>query len=151
MLGLIIRKEILSNILSMRFGVTFMLFIVLIFTSIYVTANEHKMEISRHGSRVRLYNESLDAAIAEEDDDRRHRRVFHDEGKKDAVPIAELAWLGQGLQSALPAGIIFDRRRSHNIDRGTTRNPLMGMLPTPDFVYMVNVVLSLLAILFMFD
>lgn len=151
MLGLIIRKEILSNILSMRFGVTFLLFIVLIFTSIYVTTNEHKMEVSQHGSRVRLYNESLDEALAEEDDDRRHDRVFHDEGKKEAVPIAELAWLGQGLQSALPAGIVFDRHRSHNIDRGSTRNPLMGLLPAPDFVYIVNVVLSLLAILFMFD
>ena len=88
MLGLIIRKEILSNILSLRFGVTFLLFIVLIFTSIYVTANEHKMEISRYGSRVRLYNERLADIMAEDRDWGSHgrlRRLFDNEGKSDAV------------------------------------------------------------------
>lgn len=151
MLGLIIRKEILSNILSLRFGVTFLLFIVLIFTSIYVTANEHEVEISRYGSRVRGFNERLADILEEKDGERLHDRLFHDEGKSDAVPVAKLAWLGQGLQSDLPVGIVATRGSSQNIDRGLTRNPLMGMLPAPDFVYMVNVVLSLLAILFMFD
>ena len=90
MLGLIIRKEILSNILSLRFGVTFLLFIVLIFTSIYVTANEYEIEVSRYGSRVRGFNERLADVLKEEDTDRLHDRLFHDEGKNEAVPVAKL-------------------------------------------------------------
>lgn len=154
MLGLIIRKEILSNILSLRFGVTFLLFIVLIFTSIYVTANEHEMEVSRYGSRVRMYNDNLTDILSEKEDwgERgRLERLFWQEGKSTAIPVSELAWLGEGLQSILPAGITVTQNRYQNTDRAPIQNPLIGLLPTPDYMYMVNVVLSLLAILFMFD
>ena len=48
----------------------------------------------------------------------------------------------------MPAGIKTTNENTDTIDRGVTRNPLLGLLPSPDFVYVVNVVLSLLAILF---
>lgn len=154
MLRLIIRKEIVSHILSLRFGVTFILFIILVFAGIYVTVNEHRLELNRYGSRVRTYREKLSDILDEEQDWGAHgrlRRLFWNEGKSEAIPISKLAWMGEGLQSVLPVGVNATAYTSRNIDRGPTRNALMGMLTTPDFVYMVNVVLSLLAILFMFD
>jgi len=154
MLLLIIRREILSHILSLRFTVTFMLFIILVFASIYVTVNEYQLETRRYGSRVRVYGDKLADILGEEDNwgaRGRLRRLFWDEGRTSAVPTSSLAWMGQGLQPVLPAGVQATLRGSKCIDRGLTRNPLLGLLPTPDFVYVVNVVLSLLAILFMFD
>ncbi|GAG36479.1 unnamed protein product, partial [marine sediment metagenome] len=44
MLFRVIRKEIVAHILSLRFAVTFMLFIVLVFASIYVAVNEYKRQ-----------------------------------------------------------------------------------------------------------
>jgi len=154
MLGLIIRKEILSHILSLRFTVTFMLFIVLVFASFYVTVNEYLLEVKRHDSRVRVYRDKLSSILAEKQDWGAHgrlERLFWNEGKNDAVPASPLAWMAQGLQPVLPAGVRITTHDTRNIDRGPTRNPLLGLLSTPDFVYVVNVVLSLLAILFMFD
>lgn len=154
MLRLLIRKEILSHILSLRFTVTFMLFLILVFASIYVSVNEYQLEVSRYGLRVRVYKEKLNDILAEKQDWGAHgrlRRLFRNEGKSEAVPVSELAWMGQGLQSALPVGIRTTSGDSQSIDRGLTRNPLLGLLPIPDFVYVVNVVLSLLSILLMFD
>ncbi len=44
----LIRKEILSHVLSLRFGVTFILFILLVFASIYVTTNEYQRDLTQH-------------------------------------------------------------------------------------------------------
>jgi ABC-type transport system involved in multi-copper enzyme maturation permease subunit len=154
MLRIIIGKEILSHILTLRFTVTFMLFLVVIFASFYVTVNEHLLEVSRFGSRERVYAEKLSDILKEEQDFGTHGRIerlFWMEGRNSAVPAAGLGWMGQGLQAVLPAGINARAFGSQNIDRGLTRNPLLGLLATPDFIYVVNVVLSLLAILFMFD
>ena len=154
MLRLLIRKEILSHILSLRFGVTFILFITLVFAGIYVAVNEYELEVQRYGSRVRLYRDKLADILAEEQEWGGHGwipRLFWNEGKSDAVPVPELSWMGAGLQSVTPAGIRTTEDSTENIDRGLTRNPLLGLLQMPDFVYMVNVILSLLAILFMFD
>jgi len=154
MLLLLIRKEILSHVLSLRFGVTFMLFIVLIFAGIYVTVNEYQLDLQRYHARVRVYQQKLDDILAEEDPEGAQgwiRRLFYNEGISTAMPVAPLAWLGQGLQSSMPAGVRTTEEHIRIIDPGVTRNPLLSLLPTPDFVYIVNVVLSLLAILFMFD
>jgi ABC-type transport system involved in multi-copper enzyme maturation permease subunit len=154
MLALIIRKEILSHILSLRFGVTFVLFFLLIFASIYVTVDEYLLEQRRCDSRVRVYKQKLDEILAEKQDWGPHGRLdllFGVEGKRDAVPVSALSWLGQGVQAVMPEGIKSKPWEFQTIDRGLTRNPLLGLLPTPDFLYVVNVVLSLLSILFMFD
>lgn len=92
--------------------------------------------------------------LAEKQDWGAHGRLellFEVEGKRDAIPVSTLSWMGQGIQPVLPEGIKARPDEFRTIDRGLTRNPLLGLLPTPDFIYIVNVVLSLLAILFMFD
>ena len=154
MLSIIISKEIRSHILSLRFTVTFILFIVLVFAAIYLAVNEHQLETDRHSARVRVYAKKLDDILVEPRDWGGHGRIprlFWNEGKSDAVPISNLAWLGQGLQPVLPVGVRTTEHHFERISRATGRNPLVGLLCTPDFVYAVNVVLSLLAILFMFD
>ncbi|MDD5704411.1 MAG: ABC transporter permease subunit [Kiritimatiellae bacterium] len=154
MLRLLIRKEILAHVLSLRFTVTFMLFLIMVFAGIYVSVGEHNLETRRHGSRDRAYRHKLDDILKEPRDWGAHgrlERLFWMEGKSDAAPPAELSWLGQGLQSVMPVGARVTEDRSEPLGRGLARNPLLGLLSAPDFIYMVNVVLSLLAILFMFD
>lgn len=152
MLLLLIRKELLSHVLSLRFAVTFVLFIVLIFASIYVAVNEHQRLVERETALARAAKERLDEVMDEEDLGDRAHTLFWWEGRMDAVPVSPLSWLGQGVQASYPAAIVTKADRAlRTVDAGVARNPMIGSFRVPDFVYVVSVVLSLLAILFMFD
>ena len=151
MLAVLIRREILAHVLSLRFAVTFVLFVLLVFASIYVTANAHQQDAAEYQARVRADRDHLSDILGEKDEERMWDRLFWDEGTQDAVPLAPLAWLGQGLSPAWPVALVTTSDGSASVDRGVTRNPLLGLLRVPDFVYIVNAILSLLAILFVFD
>ncbi len=148
----LLRKEILGHILSLRFGVTFALFLVLVFASMYVAVNKHRNDVDSYADRVRANEEALEQVLAEDRSWDRYRRLFYDEGKNDAVRGSPYAWLGEGLQGALPATVnTKGYGRTENFEAALVRSPLLELLRTLDFVYVVNVMLSLLAILFMFD
>jgi len=151
MLRILVRKEIVSHILSLRFTVTFTLFIVLVFSSMYVMVSNYKQDEAEYYARARASQDHLNNILSEEDQDRVWGRLFRDEGRDCEVPVAALSWLGQGLQPAQPAAVNLKGRNTRSVDRGLTRNPLLGLFHVPDFVYVVNTALSLLAILFMFD
>jgi ABC-type transport system involved in multi-copper enzyme maturation permease subunit len=151
MLAVLIRREILAHVLSLRFAVTFALFLVLIAASIFVTANTYKQDCAEYDARLRANRDHVSDILAEKEEDRMWDRLFWDEGVQHATPPAPLAWMGQGLSQAWPVALNTTGENIHGADRGLTRNPLLGLLRVPDFVYVVNVVLSLLAILFMFD
>lgn len=150
MLLRIIHKEMLSHILTLRFGVTLVLFIVLVFASIFVSVNEYMRNKADYDAQVRTSRQRLDELAKETDLRDRYRRLVR-EGRIDPVPVAELSWLAQGLQPYWPLTFLTSPRGTSGIERGANRNPVLGLLRVPDFVYVVSVVLSLLAILFMFD
>ena len=154
MLATLVRKEILSHILSFRFALTFVLFLGLLFISMYVTVDEHQRQLRWQGSRTRLYDAKLAEIMALDTDwgtNGRLERLFRSEGYNQSIPISSMGWLCQGLDPHLPAGINIRYGDQAAIARQEVRNPLMGLLSLPDFTYIVNIILSLLAILFMFD
>ncbi len=147
----LVRKEILSHLLSLRFGVTFILFILLVFASIYVTTNEYERDLVQYAAGERAARSHLAEIVKEEDGRTRIRRLIDWEGRMDAVPVPSLSSLVQGLRPFTPIALNTTEDYSRNIGRGTEKNPLAGLLRIPDLVYVVSVVLSLLAILFAFD
>lgn len=151
MFGTIIRKEIVSHVLTLRFGVTFILFILLVFASIYVTTHEYQRDKTQWSALERAASDHLAEILKEDDDWRRVRRLVDWEGRLDAVPVPPLSSIAQGLRPSMPVAINTTQDYSRNIGHGLERNPLAGLLRVPDMVYVVSVVLSLLAILFAFD
>jgi len=151
MLLTLIRKEIVSHILSLRFGVTFILFILLVFASIYVTSNEYRRDADEARARNRAAAAALDRMMDQEQLRDRFFDIFYNRGRHDAVPPPALSSIVQGLRPAMPAAVNARRYASRKIGRTMERNPLAGLLPIPDLVYVVGVVLSLLSILFAFD
>ena len=151
MLWTIIRKEIVSHILSLRFGVTFILFILLIFASIYVTANKYEGDKAQYAAYQRLAQNHLDEILKEKEGWRRMDRLFEWQGRLDAVEVSELSSIAQGLTPFKPVAINTTADSSQSIGQAWEKNPLAGLLRVPDIVYVVSVVLSLLAILFAFD
>ena len=147
----LIRKEIVSHVLSLRFGVTFILFILLVFASIYVTTREYERDMAQFAAGERSAMDHLAEIMKVEDLGRRARRLMRWGGRLDAVPVPPLSSVAQGLRPSMPISLHTNKERSRNIGRGSDTNPLAGMVRIPDMVYIVSVVLSLLAILFAFD
>ena len=146
-----LKKEIINHVLSLRFAVTFVLMLLLIFASISLTANEYVGRRDQYSARSRSYAKTLDVLLSEDDMWRRHRRVFHWEGPSHAAPVAPMSSIVEGLTIAHPAGMTTTRSGWTNIGASEVRNPLMGLYHVPDFAYVVGVVISLLALLFQFD
>ena len=145
------RKEIVSHVLSLRFGVTFILFILLVFASMYVTANQHQRDAALYSATVRAGGDLMDEVAKEKDPGEQMARLLYWDGRLDAVPVPELSSIVQGLQPFTHIAAKTTIRDARYIGRGSEKNPLSGLLRIPDLVYVVSVVLSLLAILFAFD
>ena len=57
----------------------------------------------------------------------------------------------QGLDENLPSQVNTSLTNSRKIDENFYRNPLFSLFATPDYGYIVNIVVSLLSLLFVFD
>ncbi|MHB8095794.1 MAG: ABC transporter permease [Candidatus Aminicenantales bacterium] len=128
MIQTIIKKEIAANLLSYKFFVVILLVTILVFTSLFVMDRDFK-------------NRLADYALTR---------------PKPGEPIAllppnPLSIFAHGLDEAMgrsfeisPIGI--DVRTGQQ-----SGNAVFGFFPAPDFVYIVKVVMSLVALLFGFD
>ena len=143
MLTLIVRKEILNNILSLRFIVTLLLFFILIIGSIsMMAANYHK--------QLTDYSEG---------------QIGMEQRLKQAKDLTEVQMMGLSAEkrptelSVFTIGLEKEMTRSatvslwQEVQAGGSKyaNPLFLLYQTPDVTYIVNIVISLLAILFVFD
>jgi ABC-type transport system involved in multi-copper enzyme maturation permease subunit len=128
MIGTIIKKEIAANLLSYKFFIVILLSAVLIFTSFFVMNRDFKGRLA-------------DYQLIK---------------PKPGEPIAVLApnplsILAKGLEESMTRSFEMSRI---GIDVRTGQaggNPIFRFFATPDFVYVVKVVLSLVALLFGFD
>lgn len=128
MTGTIARKEIQANLLSYKFYVVILLTAVLVGTSLFVMARDY---------RARLADYDLIKPKA---------------GEPVAVnPPNPLSIFAKGLDEAMarsfeagPTGITVRAGQKSG-------NTIFAFFPTPDLVYVVRVVLSLVALLFGFD
>jgi ABC-type transport system involved in multi-copper enzyme maturation permease subunit len=128
MTGIIAKKEILANLLSYKFYVVTLLAAVLVATSLFVMSRDYKDRVADYGL------------------------VRPKPGEPIAVnPPNPLSIFVKGLDEAM----------ARSFEAGTTgiavragqksANPVFALFPTPDLLYVVRVVLSLVALLFGFD
>lgn len=143
MLFTILRKELVSNILSLRFTVTFLLFFILIIGSTQLmTANYVK--------QLTDYSEG---------------KIGQKQRLKEAKSITDVQFMGLTAEKRpTPLGV-FTTGLEQVMTRSVTvalwtgavpggskySNPLFLLYQTPDLTYIVNIVVSLLAVLFVFD
>jgi ABC-type transport system involved in multi-copper enzyme maturation permease subunit len=124
----IARKEIASNLLSYKFFIVILLTVILISTSFFIMFKDYKGRLADYN----LIRPKADQPIA-------------------LIPPSPLSIFAKGLDEALTrsfeisvAGItVRAGQKSGNI--------IFSFFPAPDFLYIVRVVLSLVALLFGFD
>ena len=142
MLFTLIYKEIVSHVLSLRFMMTLVVLVGLIQISIFVVSSRYTTHLqtfneSQTHSRDRLEDHGID--------------LLHQEGvygNRRPEPLSPFVF---GLEARVPFIVSTTGSSSRSISEPDFRNPLFDLFTTPDFSYVVNLVASLLAVLFVFD
>ncbi len=131
MLRTIIARELLSNILNLRFTVGLVLCIVVTIACIMILAHDYQQEMKDYNTRINLQDEMLDNyATANE---YRLRQML-----RPQKPPERFRPLLIGIPGDESVGS-FDE------------NPLPILFPPLDFLFIVTIIMSLLAILFSHD
>ncbi len=129
MLKTIITGEFFNNILNLRFMIGLVLCIVVTIACITILAHDYRQELADYNLRVNLQDEFLDNYAT-------HNRLF---------------WLVPRQKPPerfrpLIIGISGDK----NVE-SFDNNPLPILFPTLDFLFIVTIIMSLLALLFSYD
>ena len=151
MLLRLIGKEILNNILSFRFAVTYALLFILVLVSVFLMGSEHRDRMARFSKQDASLRNRVEELAAMPDVEAQFQAVTREDFAGLRKP-ATLAILARGLEGTLPTRVSSENRFiMRSSDDRLGRNVLFEMFQAPDFAYVVNVVISLLALLFVFD
>lgn len=147
----LVRREIAGNVLSFRFIVTFVLFFGLILVSVLVLTNGYAGRVQGYEASRSTHRDAL-AQVAQVKNPRQlldelldNRGVYADLRPQDLGVFVD------GLERRLPSQVHAAMFNARRVDEEAYRNPLLALFASPDYGYIVNVVVSLLALLFVFD
>ena len=151
MLLTLIKREIVGNVLSFRFIVTFLLFFSVILISVFVLTNTYLEKQSSYEVSRTAHHAALSKLKGLEDVEKQTEELFINQGVYADLAPQYLGVFVDGLESSLPSQLHTAAFNSRKIDEDMYQNPLYALFSTPDYGYVVNVVVSLLALLFVFD
>ena len=152
MLFLLIRKEIVNNVLSFRFITTYVLLFSLILVAIVLMTNEYHARVQTYNHEISEQKTTgLDEIEALTDPGEQFTR-FQQWDFSGARPTQKLSLLARGLEADLPTSVSGSRwYRFYSSRERLSKNLLYDIFQTPDFVFVVMVITSLLTLLFVFD
>ena len=151
MLWLVIKKEVINNVLSFRFVVTYALLFCLILLAMLLMTSDYRDRFQEYNAAVNKERNRLDELRKIDDPS----ELFNEFQRTSFTGVREprnLSILARGLEGELPNQVPatgFMRFLSSEDRLG--KNMLFEIFQTPDFVYVINIVMSLLALLFVFD
>ena len=151
MLWLVIKKEVIHNVLSFRFVVTYALLFCLILLAMLLMTSDYRDRFQEFNAAVNKERSRLDELKKIDDPS----ELFNEFQRASFTGLREprnLSILARGLEGELPNQVPatgFMRFLSSEDRLG--KNMLFEIFQTPDFAYVINIVMSLLALLFVFD
>ena len=151
MLFLIIRKEIAHNVLSLRFAVTYVLLFLLVPLVVLLMTGEYQERFQVFTNEVNKTQETIDGLEKIEDADEQFREMQR-ATFFGARPPRQMGLLARGVEGSLPTrvpSVTYSFFSSSEERLG--KDILVETFQTPDFAYVVNIVISLLALVFVFD
>jgi hypothetical protein len=141
MLSAIVRKEFLEQVLTLRFAVGAVFCITLFTASALVLRADYRDRVEAYRAASARHREALASA-----------KVFSEVEIEIDRPPASLSLFCRGEDRALPTSSGYSLIDAPTISgSGARRNPLLAALPGLDLVLVVQVVMSLLALLFAYD
>jgi len=143
MLSVLVKKEILNNILSFRFAVTFLMFFLLIGGSMVMMAANHDKQRRDYYNATSAYRERVDQMR-----DFNEFELFGMTSRREPNPLSIFA---MGLEADMSRSVTNSEMQGLQVGGTPYANPLFALFSTPDVAYVVSIIVSLLAILFVFD
>jgi hypothetical protein len=137
MLARLIRKELLTHLLSLRFVITLVLQVGALLASFIVMSGQFEGALEQYRANATAAlaaNSSSDEIVDHFDYEHFDRR-----GTYAARPPHPLSWLVMGLESAVPSQIPVSENHQRQVDKGLYRNPLKGRISAPDFLFLTRV------------
>lgn len=151
MLWLIIRKELVHNVVSLRFIATYVLLCCLVLLAVFLMASDYGVRRQEYATEISRQGEKVDELEDIEDYQERFRR-FSAWIRPGLRAPRNLSILVRGLEGDLPSrSFVKSWALYRSSEERLGRNMFLEIFQTPDFVYVVNVVMSLLALLIVFD
>jgi ABC-type transport system involved in multi-copper enzyme maturation permease subunit len=141
MLGPLIKKEILENIVSYRFPLFLVIVALLIPTSLYVNHLEYRKRVSDYSEQVRLADEAL----------RSSRLIDIHMGSiplKGFHPPAPLSVFAGGFENSLPRYYEFQPAGPKEGETSVGDESVLSILGKFDYLFIVQMVVSLVVLLF---
>jgi len=129
MLKIIIAREFLDNVLNLRFMIGLVLCLIITVACIIILSHDYQQELADYSLRVNLHEEFLSKfALAD--------------------------WINQMMPGQRPPErfrpLIIGMSSDENL-KSLDENPLPILFPSLDFLFIVTIIMSLLAILFSYD
>jgi len=143
MLLLVVLKEIRHNILTLRFAVIYSLFFVLTVISMVLLSANYQSQWENYVRAKASERENLGAMEGTRD--------LRWQGTKVQKEPGKLGLLSLGLDKEMSRSAFVSSRGGVEVGASQYPNPISALFATPDLSYVVNVVISLLALLLTFD
>ncbi len=143
MLSALIRKELLSNLYNQRYVITLILLVTLLGISVWTLDRAQRIELDRFSEAQQQYEE--DSLEAE-----RVWHLMHAEFTRVKRP-EPLARLVRGLDPDLTRPVTYAGWNEVEVGPPSLFSRLFRLYAVPDYVYILNVVGSLLALIFVYD
>jgi ABC-type transport system involved in multi-copper enzyme maturation permease subunit len=151
MLFHMIKKEILLNVLSARFLVTYGLLFCLIVLSVALMSGEYAERYQDYSAEVIKERDAIDV-LQKIDDPSKQFQELQRSPLYSARQPRNLGILARGVEGSLPTRVASNAFGFFgSSETRLNRDVLSEIFQAPDFAYVINVVVSLLAMLFVFD
>ncbi|MEW6605994.1 MAG: ABC transporter permease subunit [bacterium] len=141
MLWVIIKKEFLGNIKTLKFIWSFLLCLLLMGTSSFIRTTQYNQRITNYHANVKLHLKTAGSYSAYRD--------LAEQGIKIDRPADILSIFVEGLENNLPG--VFSISSSSESVVGIEKNWLFSLFGTIDYLFVISTIMSLVAILFTYD
>jgi ABC-type transport system involved in multi-copper enzyme maturation permease subunit len=143
MLWLIIKKEYLLNLISLRFVIAFLLAASLTVLSAFILIDDYKARLKEYGGRSASHFEQLASGYSYSD-------LLDDEVAVDKEP-ARLSVFVQGIEHNVNPVVKFRNGEYPVLSESVSENPLFSLFRKIDFLFVVQYIMSLMALFFAYD
>lgn len=139
----LLKKEILGNLYNQRYVITLLLLTVLIGISIWTLERAQTVYLEQYSEAIEGNREEAQSA----------GKIwqFMAAGISTEKKPGELSVLGKGLENEMTRSLTYSGWNEVEVGTPKVFSPLFRLYAAPDFIYIINIIGSLLALLFVYD
>ena len=140
MFFLLIRKELLDQLLSLRFAMACIICLVIMLSSTYVLTKDYKEALSDYNTNVVMHKNEIEES-----------QNFAWDGIKIDKPLNPMQIFFKGVDKDLTTTAQVSGVREPQFEANYEGNPVAFLFPSIDLQFFIGIVMSLLALAFSYD